>query len=403
MKPAFAGLWILTLAAAIAVGWFGRSRREAWELARVASFQEALAERDELERAYRMSAFLRTMGPAELPGAIAALEAQNIGVTREEVRLFMLAWSRFDAPGAFAWARAWPTQWTDTLSEEAIYAWGFREPRAALRALEAEDPQLQARLQHSLLEGWLHGDERAGASGYIAAISDGRRRQRLTFLLAGETMRDGSEALMRWAESVPEDAPNDFKRGAFYQASALVARAEPRRAAEWFEANRTRPYSAGSLEVIARRWAEYQDPPALFEWLRSLPSEGERAGEREDAVAAAFGVWLRKAPEAAEAWLASTGPGPSRDPAIAELVRTRSASSPASAVEWAARIQDESQRWRSTLLAGRAWQRQDPEAVSAWLAGSDLPEDAKQAILAAPPAVAGGRAAALRAAPPAQR
>ena len=86
-----------------------------------------------------------------------------------------------------------------------------------------------------------------------------------------------------------------------------------------------------------------------------------------------------------------------------ELVRARAQASPASAVEWAARIQDETQRRRSTVLAARNWQRQDPEAVHAWLARSDLPEDAKQSILRGPPAVAGPRAAAAPAALPPPR
>ena len=401
MKAALALAWILTVAAAFAIGWQVEHR----ELASVDSFREALATRDELSRAYRISAFLRQLGPDELPAARDALETDNIGVTREEVRLFMLAWSRFDAPGAFAWARAWPTQWGSTLMAEAIYAWGFRDARAALRELDAvEDPALQARLRHSLLEGWLHSADRTGASEVIAAIAEPRQRGRLAFLLAGETMRDGPEAVLRWAEAVPEDAPNDFKRGAFSLASGLVAREDPRRAAAWFEAHRTRAYSADSLEGIARKWAEHHDPPELFDWLRGLPAgEGERASEIGDAVAAGFRVWVREDPEPAEAWLSAALPDPALDPAVVELVRARLQSEPASAVEWTARIDDEAQRRRSTIQAGRAWQRQDPEAARAWLARSDLPEEVVQSILSGPPAVAGRRAAALPAAPPARR
>src|SRR5262245_18402794 len=49
MKPALAVLWILTLAAAVAVGWLHGSGRESRELSKVATFEEALAARDELE------------------------------------------------------------------------------------------------------------------------------------------------------------------------------------------------------------------------------------------------------------------------------------------------------------------------------------------------------------------
>ncbi len=400
MKAVLALLWILTVAGAFALGRIRASDGAAPGFGTVTSFGDALAERDEPSRSYRMSAFLQGLGPEELPAALEALEQNNVGVTREDVRLFMLAWSRFDAPGAFAWARAWPTQWTDTLMEQAIYAWGFRDAPAALRALATvEDPELQERLRRPLLEGWLHTRDRIGASEYIAAISNPRQRGRLALLLARETMRDGPEALMRWAEAVPEDAPNDFKRGAFHLASTMVARADPRQAAQWFEAHRTRAYSAGALDGIARGWAENHDPPALFDWLRSLPSDGERGSESSEAVAAGFRAWVERAPDDAETWLSSRTPDPQLDRAVAELVRVLSQKSPASAVEWAGRIQDETLRRNHTVRAVRAWQRRDPEGVSAWLTRNDLPEDVEQSILRAPRAAGGRRAAAAPAAP----
>jgi hypothetical protein len=383
MKAALASIWILTAAGAFAVGRFTVSDGGDPGLGALSSFEAALAARDELERAHRMGAFLDVMGPSDLPAALRALETRNIGVTREEVRLFMLAWSRFDAPAAFAWARAWPTQWSDTLTEQAIYAWGLRDAPAALRELQTvEDPELQERLRQSLVEGWLHGDDRTGAGEYIAALSNPRQRVRLTFLLAAETMREGPDEVIRWAEAVPETAPNGFKQGAFYQASTLVARDDPRRAAEWFEAHRTSPYSAGSLEGIALRWSEHHDPPALFDWLRSLPAEGERSDERATAIGAGFRLWAKKHPGEAEAWLAAELPDPLLDPAIVELVRVLTPASPASALAWSVRIEDEAMRRNATLRSGRTWRRREPKAVEDWLAHEDLPEELEQAILA---------------------
>lgn len=380
MKVVIALLWILSVAAAFALG-LRTSDGGPPVLAPAASFREALAERDELSRAYRVSAFLQTLGPAELPAVLETLKTRNVRVTREDVRLLMLAWSRFDAPAAFAWARAWPGQWSDTLTEEAIYAWGFRDARAALREVEAVgDSEPRAGLMPPLLEGWIRSPDRAGASEQIATIDDPRRRRRLSLLLVAEIWREGPDALMRWAEAVPADAPNDFKRSAFSLAASTVAGEDPRRAVEWFEANRRHPYSAGSIEGIAQAWADRHDPPALFEWLRSLRLEGERGSEPADAVGLGFRAWIRRAPEEAEAWLGAALPDPALDPAIVELVRARSQSSPTSAVEWVARIQDETRRHQSAIQAGWNWWRQDPEAARAWLERSDLPEEVKQQI-----------------------
>jgi hypothetical protein len=382
MKAAWLALWILTLAAAFFLARLTAPGRERADLRSVDSFRAALAERDTLNRSYRLSAFLQEFGPDDVPAALEALEARSIGVSQEEVRLLMLAWSRFDAPGAFAWASDWPTRWRETLMTEAMYAWGFRDGRAAFRALEGvEDPELLARLRPAILEGWLRSDDREGVGEYIANIEVPRRRGRLTFVLAAETMRDGVEAVIRWAEAVPEDAPNDFKQSVFYHASTVVSREDPQRAVEWFEEHRTQPYSEGSVTGIAVQWARLHDPPGLFDWLRSLPAEGEREGERGDAIAEGFRIWLQRTPAEAEAWLRSALPDPELDPALGELVLHLSRSSPGSAVALAGRIQDEELRRERTIQAGRKWWRAEPEAVTSWLAESDLSEEVRQQIV----------------------
>jgi hypothetical protein len=387
-----AALWILSVLAAFGLARLTGTGQGPSDLGDSGSFQRALQDVDPLTRSYRFSAFLQDLGPEELSETLELLDTHQIGVTREEVRLLMLAWTRFDAPAAFAWARDWPTEWRTLLMSEAMWAWGFRDAPAALAALDGvEDDELQTSLRQSLLEAWVASEDKAAAGAYVASLSDARMRRRLTFLLAGESMRKGAPEVLRWAESVPEDAPNRFKESAFYQAANVVARTEPRTAALWYEKHRQQPYSKGAVNVIARKWAAHNDPPGLFAWLRSLPDGGEHGAERNEALAVGFRLWLRSAPEEAEAWLQASLPDPWLDPAIAELVRARAQRSAPSAMEWAARIENEQTRRGSSLLAGRMWRRQDPEALNAWLADSDLPEDVQQSILQGPPPVARGR------------
>lgn len=382
MRLALVSLWILTAAGAFAAGRLLAPGAGEPASPAVASLEDALGTPDELERAHRVIGFLRAMGPADLPEARRTLEEASLEVTPEQLRLFMLAWSRFDATGAFAWALTLPAERSEKLMEQAIYAWGFRDGPAAVRGLEAvEDSELRKRLRRPLAEGWIHGADRAGATGYVATIENPRQRGRLTFLLAADTMRDGPEALIRWADSVPETAPNDFKRAAFHQAATLLARENPRRAAAWFEEHRMHPYSAGTPEGIAVRWSDHHDPPALFDWLRSLPADGERASERADAISAGFRVWVQRDRGQAEEWLAAELPDPALDPAIVELVRLHTRTSPESALEWAARIDDAKLRRNAMVRAGRGWRRRAPQAFDAWLSASDLPGDLRQAML----------------------
>lgn len=391
MKAALALLWILSLVAA-----FGLARLTLPERAPRGAdgFRAALEEPDPLERSYRLSAALRELGPDDLPAILEEFEARESRLGREEVRLLMLAWTRFDAPAAFAWARDRPTLWKQTLMDEAISAWGFRDGRAALGALEGiEDAELEARLRGLLLTGWMRSDAREGIDTYLAELANARQRNRLTMVLTGEIMKQGAPAVMRWAEALPEDLPNEFKRLAFFHAASVVAQEDPRRAAAWFEVHRTRPYTEQTLEGIALAWAQHHDPPALFEWLKSLDGAGARPGEVSEAMLFGYRAWQRRAPEEAEAWLRSALPHPELDSAVAHQVRRTSQSSGRSAIEWAALIQDQEVRQRSLQLAAGMWLREDPEAARAWLEQSDLPEASKRAILSGPPALARRRPA----------
>ncbi len=396
MKAVVAAIWILSLAAAFGLGRLGVVSPAVGEPQTLESFRAALRERNPLERSYRLSAFLRQLQPDDIPGFLEAIDEHQIGVTPEEVRLFMLAWARHDGAAAFSWARQWPTPWSQTLSREAAYAWGFHDGPAALAVVEAlDDPEQMAQLRASLLEGWLASGDSVRASAYVASVDDERRRRRLLFLLAGETARDGPDAVMRWAEAVPEDAPNDYKTAVFYQATNVLSQEDLRVAVRWLEAHRSRPYSVGSLQLIAENWASDGDVPALFEWLRALPDgAGDRAGERAEALGKGFQAWLQSAPEEAEAWLLRELPAAELDPAVQEMVRARAGPSPTDAFQWVARIQDEERRRHSLHVASRIWLRNDPEAALAWISQSDLPGDVRESLLKSPRAKAVQRRAA---------
>ena len=397
MKAVWIVAWVVSIAAAFALGRYADLDRPA--ALDVDGLGAALQERDAVSRLHALSGYLQQLGPENLDAAREVLVANQVGLSREEIRLFMLAWSRFDPSGAYGWAAAYPTRWRTQLMGEALYAWGFRDGPAALRAVEAiEDEDLVLRLRPLVMEGWLGSGEREAASAYVASVSDPKRRRRLTFALAGETLRDGPAAVRAWAESIQDDAPNGFKQGAFYHAASALARDDPRGAGAWFVAHRDAWYSQGSLDVIARKWAAHHDPVAAFAWLEGLPAaEGERASELSTAMEGAFRTWLHADAKSAEAWLTSALPDPRLDGAIAELVRTTAQKAPAHAADWAARIEDPNQRRRSFQIVGRNWLSSDPAAARSWLE-ADVPEDLRQGILQAPRAAAKRRPPAKAAA-----
>jgi hypothetical protein len=59
--------------------------------------------------------------------------------------------------------------------------------------------------------------------------------------------------------------------------------------------------------------------------------------------------------------------------------------SPARAIEWASRVEDEKIRERLLVRVARAWRWQDEAAAEAWLRESPLSEEARERARKLPP------------------
>lgn len=386
MKPVIAVLWVVSIALAVGLTRLADIDRGGSDSS--ASFDEAFSETDPLQRAYLISRLLQDLGPDDLPELLQALSERRMGIVPEEVRLVMLAWARFDAQGAYDWARQGPANWRPTLTDQAIYAWAYHDGPGALRVLEeTEDPEVKVRLRSAVVEGWMRSDDKEGVTEYVANFPDIKRRGRLFFLLAGEIIMDkGKEGAMRWVEALPDAAPNGVKLGLFHHVGMMVATEDPVSAAEWFSANRTKSFTEGALSGIARRWVQHNDRPSAMEWLLAMNTEGLREGERSAAIADAFRSWMQIDPEAAQAWLLPQLPNLELDPAILEAAKRLMPTDPDRALEWALRLKDGPERHTQLVRAGKHWRDKDPEAFAAWLQENELPEEIRQKILAAPPA-----------------
>jgi len=369
---------------ALGVGfWLGRATAPTpeSELSTLASFQRALDDPDWLTRWYRFSGFLMHLDPDNLPEALEALEPQLPWLVTDELRVFMLAWSRFDAPGAFAQAMSWPGQLSRNTGGAALYAWAFRDPTAALEALDSvENPETREFMEARLIAGWAHGEHRASALEYVAFLPEGSRRFAYLGTLSWELAKEGPEAVMAWAEAVP-DISRRYKAAVFLKASSTLASSDAPAAAHWLAGHLDQNYTDGALRVVARSWAS-SDPPAALGWLTSLP-----AGERRDgAVSNAFRVWHERASGDAERWLRAGIPAEALDPAVSGMVNETRRGSPEIAMNWALELEDPERRRTNVGSVGRNWIRRDAPAAERWLAAADLPADLVQAIREQPPA-----------------
>lgn len=370
----------LTAMLALAVGFgIGRASAPAPEssLASVTSLRQGLEEADWLERSHRLSSFLQQLGPENLAEATAALEPQLAWITTDELRLFMLAWTRFDPAGALAYALALPAPFHRNAGGAAIYAWAFRDPDGAQAALESvEDEDLREFMASRMVAGWAHAGHERALSEYLSSLPTGPRRFAHVGMLAWELSKRGPEAVTDWAEAAPAAFPR-FKAAVFLKASATLASSDPARTALWLAPYLDRPYADGALRVVARSWA-VRDPATALAWLTALPP----GQDRDAAVSNAFRVWLAHSPSAAERWLRATLPDPAVDAAVAVMVaRARRRSLPRS-MGWAQAIADPALQSEFLVRLGRVWLQGNPKRAEQWFARNDLSEEVLAAIRA---------------------
>jgi len=327
---------VIFVALGVALGfWLGRATAPVpeSELASVASFRQSLEDPDWLTRSYRFSSFLVGLNPENLPDALEALEPHLPWLLTDEFRVFMLAWTRFDPSGAFQQAQSWPPQIRRNAGAAAMYAWGFRNPLEAVRELSAvEDTELQEFWGARLLAGWAHGAYRDTASEYISKLPEGPTRLAYLGTLAWEISKEGPEAVMEWAEGVPDDPPR-FKQGVFLKATSTLAGVDAPLTADWLGKHFDHDYVDDALMIVAGSWAT-NDGPAAMSWLTGLPA----SEKRDAAVRTGFRVWLNRSPQEAEDWLRSASPAVAVDPAVQFMVERTRNNQPEVSRKWAARI-----------------------------------------------------------------
>ncbi len=348
------------------------------------TLRAGLVEYDDLERKYLLTSFFRTLRPEDVPSVVAEVEKHRVGFGADDIRLWMLAWTRFDGPAAFATATDWPTRWRSTLMKETMHAWGYNDGRAALaacKAVEVDEEDFRDLLCSNVIDGWVESRDGIGAAEYAATVTISRRRSRLAFRIVGNAKRYGPDTVIELVNGVPADAPNDFKRAVFFHAGGVLARLDPERVSSWYERHMMHSYSLGSLGNIATKWAADHDPAAAIAWIEGLDLDRAHDKERGEAIGKAFASWQEKAPGAARTWLTSSTPGPKRDRAIKEMAKAITEESPAEAMYWVQQIDDSELRRRQMFRYTRRWFLQDPDGAKAWIKASDLSPDTQQGLL----------------------
>jgi len=344
-----------------------------------AGIEAALAEPETLARTAALVTLLQRLDEENVAGAAAAYDARLSVVEDEDLRLLLHAWAALDPRAALDHTQAWTMLAKRELGAGQVihyWAWHGGADDALFYAESLAEPSVRRVALRELVSGWSRSGDVEGITAFVSGLNHGDLRDRYTAILVeGIVAREGVDAAMAWAESLPDDAHEKFKRTAFRKTLRHVTARDPERAARWYQAHAGQPYSDLGMPVVATEWVE-QEPEAAFAWLAAQAPDPQR----DMAVRFAMKRWLELDPAAAGAWMRSGAWDPLLSPALEPFAIWLLRSDPAEAVVFSERIPDEAKRARMLTLAGSRWRRQDEAAFEAWLADAELPEATREAL-----------------------
>jgi hypothetical protein len=326
---------------------------------------------DFLARTEALAALLSRLGPESVEDVRAAYDSVLLDLGDTELVLLGEWWARFDPEAALAWTnRQWETRRSMPVIGAIMRAWGRTDPQAAIVAASAaRNNAVRRRWIDQALRGW---DESRydGALAYAESLAQGPDRQWALYVVTRRrVLRDGPEAALAWAESLPDD-DETFKLNAFRRVTGAAAEVDPELAAAFAERHLDGPYAKGLPYRVGMHWID-RDPDAALAWLKSLP-EG---ANRNDGIQESFRHWMIVDRPAARAWIQSAEHAPWLDPAFSIYARGLGREKPEEALRLASGIHDPAIRLPTMGVIAREWLVRDPEAADAWLDQSDLPPD----------------------------
>ena len=285
--------------------------------------------------------------------------------------------------------------------------------------------------------------EAAGVYGMLAMIDPARALARARGLESGQFQQQAMQAVLgTMAQSDPNQAmklseglPGPVRNGVLHAVFDAWAGRDPRAAAAGVLDLKDPMARWGGMHSVMRHFSE-QDPDGALAWAKSLPEAGMRQqalnqlfqqlGQRDPDKALVFaeslpkhqqlqvqkefvGAWIRRDPEAAEAWILSRSntieqqqlvmatvgalswmdpnrastlvtklaPGSARDNALRDLIGMWNWNDPLAAQSFAQTLPEADQlKLRGSIAEGMAWR--DPEKAIAFLKDNPLDDPAHQ-------------------------
>jgi hypothetical protein len=321
-----------------------------------------------------------------------AEQAATVGHILEDSRLVFDAtsfdllirvWAMHDPAAATDWAlRRAPLLFRGAAVLEAFTLWAKVDPLAVAGQLEmvnAKYVDMSELAVTGLVRGWYLSGDISGLEAFMYGLGPGLPRQRMiSQYLRTRLNAEGVDAVIAWAESVPDDDPG-LKQTIYRQVTSNLPLFDFEAVLPWCERHCDGPYGDGLRGIIARRWVRTDGGSAILWLAGDYPGPGvDRDLDFE--LRLAFARWAGHDRVEATEWATAQltdGRPEWMEPLLPVYARILAPEHPLDAVHWAEEIAEEADREIVLTDVARTWLQVDPEAAEEWLATSPLSEEAR--------------------------
>ena len=266
-----------------------------------AAVVKALRTPSRLERARALDRALEALNLENAAAVRDAMAASPGAIDRCEVGPFTDALAQIDPAVAFETSLGWKDPGLRKFGvHRTSYHWALRGGElAAEHAIKSVDGPDFAYLGHmGIARGLAERGDTQTADQLLARVPIERRGFLTASIASWLVTAVGHDALIAWAEGIPEDAPNGLKQEVTNTALLQLARYDIERAVAWFEGYPADAESPPALTFLLQSWAQ-SDPDAMLAWLRERPI----TPDAQAAFRSMVGNWKARDAEAARAWL----------------------------------------------------------------------------------------------------
>jgi len=369
----------LAIAAALLVGFaFGRMtdrnpslRIDGPEEMRSA-LRQAFLEPDPFIRSRAMDGLMSALDEENLPGAIETFREFSASTETLGVFEFFARWAQLDVDGLAAALDGWPDEKSRAQGAGwVVYEYARRDGIAkAITYYNGVSGPLKLITSYRLVEGAVNRGDMNSVIEWIGAMEPGNDRDRLTQGLVLKVLRErGPDGLGALFDSVPNDAPNQFKRQVFLVTLEKLARKSPDAAVEFLAKHQNEGYAGAGMTHLAVAWTDI-DPSAALAWVESR----DPGAKRERTFEAVIDRWAAHDEPAAIAWTLAQPQSPMIDRLCAKFVASTTIREPDLSIRLAAYMLDDVKRQRALRAFARYWFQRKPDETASRLLAAGLTE-----------------------------